>query len=689
MHEMGAAGSIPNKLTIDECKTMAGKHWNADVEKTFNTKKGEDGTISKEMFSAYCKSHHGLIIDSKGNAKKIKRRNNVHTEHYDVDPNFQPKVIKKSADARKRLENGLKDNSIFAGMKDEDMGTIIDALEEEHFEKGETIIEQGKHGDTFHVLIEGSVKILVDGEQVAEKKAPYAFGELSLIYDVERAATIVAQETSVAYKTDRLTFRKTLASQQSSKQVHRCEFLRKAPYFQGFSNHLINQIAEAMKELRLSAGEHVIKEGEVGKSFYIIWAGRVRVTKDKTEVKMLKDGDYFGERALLTGEKRAATCTAVTDSIFLELSKSTFDAMLGPLQALMEAESKRRDQHNEKTIKQASSRKATILKPIISSLSDLKVVRTIGTGTFGRVKFVQHKTTKQYMAMKCMLKAQIHAAHQEHNIMYERNCMAEMNHPFVLKLLGTFQDTDQLYMLLDVVMGGELWSLLYSKNVLARTIIGGIKENHARFYTACTLAGFAHIHSHGYAYRDLKPENLLVDSKGHIRICDFGFAKRLGPGEKTTTLCGTPEYLAPELVLSRGHNRAVDYWALGVFIYELITGNTPFYDNNQSRIFVKIINASKVLNFPSSLRPSIKDLVTKLLDPNPVLRLGMLRGNWEDIKQHVWFKGIDWKALEGSVYSAPWVPSIKSAHDDSNFDTFETTNHIPKFKGDQHVFKDF
>ena len=214
-------------------------------------------------------------------------------------------------------------------------------------------------------------------------------------------------------------------------------------------------------------------------------------------------------------------------------------------------------------------------------------------------------------------------------------------------------------------------------------------QNHARFYTACTLSGFAHIHAHGYAYRDLKPENLLVDRKGHIRICDFGFAKRLAPGEKTTTLCGTPEYLAPELVLSRGHNRAVDYWALGVFIYELITGNTPFYDSNQSRIFVKIINAAKVLSFPSSLRESAKDLITKLLDPKPVLRLGMLKGNWEDIKQHMWFNGIDWSALESKVYTAPWIPEIKSDHDDSNFDTFEASTHIPKFKGDQHAFKDF
>lgn len=672
---------------------MAGKHWTTDIEKTFNTKKSADGTISREAFLAYCRSHHGLEIDSQGKAKKVRRRNNVHTEHFEIDVNFKPKVIKKSADIRAVLTEGLAANSICRTLGRDDRNRIIDALEEEHFEKDNAIVEQGKHGDTFHVLVEGSVQIVVDGQVVVSKKdAPYAFGELSLIYDCERAATIVALTRCVAYKTDRMTFRKSLASQQSSKQVHRCEFLRKVPYFRVFSHHMVNQIAEAMREARVSKGENIINAGEEGNKFYIIWAGNVKVTKgeDETQIAMLKEGDYFGERALLTGEVRDATCTAATDVIFLELSKETFDNMLGPLQELMSTESQRRDDQNAVAMKKAAVRKtmSATLKPVISSLSDIRVMRTIGTGTFGRVKFVQHKDGR-VMAMKCMFKSQISAAQQENNIMYERNCMAEMNHPFVLKLFGTFQDADQLYMLLECVMGGELWSLLYSKDALQRTTLGGIRENDARFYVACTLSGFAHIHSHGYAYRDLKPENLLVDSDGHIRICDFGFAKCLEDGEKTTTLCGTPEYLAPELVLSRGHCRAVDYWALGVLVFELITGNTPFFDNNQSRIFIKIINSTKVLNFPAGLRPSVKDLVRKLLHPNPALRLGMLKGNWEEIKQHVWFKGIEFPRLDLKEYRAPWVPKVAAPLDDSNFDTFDKETHIPKFKGDHSVFKDF
>jgi len=692
---MGAGASIPDKLSVDDCKKLAGVHWNADIERTFNSKQDADGTISREAFQSYLLSHHDLELDiQKGTAKKVKRRNNVHTEHYDIDPNFKPKNIPKSIEISQQLEAGFKDHFLFKGLSRKDTRALVAALEEERFNPGDNITTQGEHGDTFHVLIEGEVSIIVDGKEVEKKKAPYAFGELSLIYDVVRAATIKSTTSCIAYATNRMTFRKTLASMQSSKQVHRCEFLRKMPYFQNFSNHLVNQIAEAMSELRVSRGEHIVKQGDVGKTFYIIWAGTVKVSQKgddgvSAELKELKAGDYFGERALIKGEPRVATCTAASDTVIcLALAKESFDAMLGPLEELMKKQSARQDKENAEAVSNAPPA-APKLKPVISSLSDVRVVRTIGTGTFGRVKFVQRKSDGLVMAMKCLLKSQIHAAHQEKNILYERNCMAEMNHPFVLKLIGTFQDQNQLYMLLEIVMGGELWSLLYSKSALQRTQIGGIKENDARFYIACTLAGFVHIHERGYTYRDLKPENLLVDKDGYIRICDFGFAKRLREGEKTATLCGTPEYLAPELVLSRGHNRGVDYWALGVLIYELITGNTPFFDNNQSRIFVKIINAAKVLSFPSGLRPSAQDLIRKLLDPNPALRLGMLRGKWEDIKQHIWFKGIDFPALEKKEYTSPWVPKVKTDLDDSNFDNFEGDGHIPKYKGDQSIFKDF
>jgi len=130
------------------------------------------------------------------------------------------------------------------------------------------------------------------------------------------------------------------------------------------------------------------------------------------------------------------------------------------------------------------------------------------------------------------------------------NAMAAMDHPFILKLCAAFQDRNQLYMVLEIVMGGELWSLMYQSDALPRTGLGGFQENHSRMYACNVLSGFQHIHAAGYAYRDLKPENLLLDSEGYIKIVDFGFAIKLKPDQKTQTLCGTPEYLAPEILLN-------------------------------------------------------------------------------------------------------------------------------------------
>ena len=203
------------------------------------------------------------------------------------------------------------------------------------------------------------------------------------------------------------------------------------------------------------------------------------------------------------------------------------------------------------------------------------------------------------------------------------------------------------------------------------------------------LAGFCHIHETGYAYRDLKPENLLLDTDGYIKIVDFGFAKRLGPGKKTQTLCGTPEYLSPELVLSRGHNRAVDYWALGILVYELICGGTPFADPDQSKIFMKIVHSQRCLQIPNGFPRDCKDLILKLLNPNPTLRLGMLRGDVMDIKNHRWFGGIDWSKLCAKRYQTPYQPKVANALDDRNFDEYDEDEHVVPFKEDQKMFEGF
>eukprot|EP00941_MAST-03F_sp_MAST-3F-sp1_P003558 g3558.t1 len=520
-----------------------------------------------------------------------------------------------------------------------------------------------------------------------------------------------------------MTFRRALALSSASSIQSRIEFLGKVPLLKDLQSFQISQIAAAMLRVTYEDGENVVVQGEDGSKFYIIEEGTVVVRQEKqgivTEVAKLTSGHFFGERALLKDEPRDASCCAVNgDVTCLVLDREHFDQLLGPLAKLIEEMSKSREKAQPENKKKHGNRveEDTVDDQILSekhrrqkekrekidSLAqleedlvtttleeDVRILRTIGTGTFGRVKFIEHTATKRVMALKCLPKGHLVDSHQVENVHSEKKCLSELSHPFISKLYGTWQDENQVYMFLELVQGGELWSVMYQSDVLPRTRFGGFKENNARMYIAIVLTGFCHIHDYGYAYRDLKPENLLLDKDGYLKIVDFGFAKFLEKGKKTQTLCGTPEYLSPELVLSKGHDRAVDFWALGILTYELLCGGTPFADSDQSKIFMKIVHSQRCLQIPNGFPRDCKDLILKLLTPNPTLRLGVLRGGQEDVRGHRWFGGIDWKKLASKRYQAPYQPKIANVYDDRNFDEYDEDNEIEQYTGDQELFAGF
>lgn len=188
---------------------------------------------------------------------------------------------------------------------------------------------------------------------------------------------------------------------------------------------------------------------------------------------------------------------------------------------------------------------------------ELTILATIGTGTFGRVKLVQHAATKRVLALKAMTKAQIVSSHQERNIMNEKNILGACSHPFVLEQVCTYQTRDELFILMEIVQGGELWTYIYEKtSLMPRTKAGGLNVKDAQFYSGCVISAFKYIHGMGVAYRDLKPENLLMDHKGYLKVIDFGFAKHIPftkngrPQAKSFTLCGTPGNLKLSLCQS-------------------------------------------------------------------------------------------------------------------------------------------
>ncbi|XP_011492783.1 cAMP-dependent protein kinase catalytic subunit PRKX [Oryzias latipes] len=292
------------------------------------------------------------------------------------------------------------------------------------------------------------------------------------------------------------------------------------------------------------------------------------------------------------------------------------------------------------------------------SLEELDTVATVGTGTFGRVFLVREQKSKAFYALKQMKIADVIRLKQEQHVHNEKEVLSEVNHPFLIRLLWTHHDERFLYMLMDFVAGGELFSYLRSR--------GRFSNAAGLFYTSEIVCAIEYLHSKLIVYRDLKPENILLDAEGHIRLTDFGFAKKLS--DRTWTLCGTPEYLAPEVIQSKGHGRAVDWWALGILVFEMLAGYPPFFDDNPFGIYQKILSGK--LDFPRHLDFYVKDLIKKLLVIDRARRLGNMKNGADDVKKHRWFKTVDWEAVPLRKLKPPINPKVSHEGDTSNFDVY-------------------
>ena len=315
-----------------------------------------------------------------------------------------------------------------------------------------------------------------------------------------------------------------------------------------------------------------------------------------------------------------------------------------------------------KKIKEPAPQVSSSLEPRrgqeFKSLDEFEILETLGTGTFGRVRLVKHKSTGKYFALKALKKSEVIRLKQVEHIRSEKDILYRIDHALIVHLFATFVDETSLYMLMEYVAGGEIFSHLRER--------GRFSTDTSRFYAASIISAIQYLHSKDIIYRDLKPENLLLDYRGFLKVTDFGFAKVVT--DRTWTLCGTPEYLAPEIIQSKGHGKSADWWALGILIYEMLAGYPPFYDENPFGIYQKIL-ANK-LEFPRHFDVHAKDLVKKLLQSDRTKRLGCLKNGAEDIKKHKWFKGHDWVALNQQGQQPPIVPNVKGEGDTQNFDKY-------------------
>jgi len=410
-------------------------------------------------------------------------------------------------------------------------------------------------------------------------------------------------------------------------------------------------------------GDVIVREGEKGDIFYLIESGTVEVFKKdsgKEPVATLTAGQFFGERSLLSEDVRQATCIAASDVQCLFLMREDFVLMLGDLQELLDGKVTRDDDETPPNDECVKSGEKTKLE-----LKDLETKCTLGVGAFGRVKLVKvnsngDKSGKvETYALKCLSKTSIVENGLQDHVLNEKAIMSELNHPFILSFHCAMQDEKCIYFLLEVLLGGELF-----KSLRAET---QFPETWSRFYAASVLLAFCQIHVRKIAYRDLKPENLVMDNDGYLKIVDFGLAKKV-EGGKTWTLCGTPDYLAPEVILNEGHDWAVDYWALGVLIYEMTAGSPPFYADDPMEVYEKILSGHVMV--PPHFSRGVSDLVRKLLKTYQSKRLGRTRGGTAAVMKHKWFSGFDWDALLKKKLKVPIKPKLSSPEDSSNFDEY-------------------
>ena len=455
--------------------------------------------------------------------------------------------------------------------------------------------------------------------------------------ECEEDVVVRSESADVAYisKSD---FESTLGGSLAlaSKQNATLSILSSMNLLRPLAQDHLRRLVQVLNLRSYGPGEFIVKQHEKGDSFFIVESGEVQVIKDGVAIRTIRKMDYFGERAVLSGEERSASIRAVDKVTCWELRRTDFQRLI-----------------DAKACKQLLKR--IEMQDDSISLRDLIYVKTLGRGTFGIVMLAIHPTTRQLYAVKSINKEKIRLHNLRENLLTERNTLRQLDHAFVVKLVKTGKDLGHLYFVMEYVRGKDLFDAL-------REIEGVLSARDAKFYVACLLLILEYLHDRDIIHRDLKPENIVLDEEGYPKLIDFGTAK-LVKG-RTYTVIGTPHYMAPEVIGGRGYSVMADYWSVGVLLFEMVCGRVPFgeEEENPVRIYEHILRSKLV--YPSWISPqsisTTAPIIETLLNRNPSLRLS---GSMERFKKNPWFNDISWvsnrqdELLDREV-SPPYVPQL-------------------------------
>ncbi|XP_078494369.1 cGMP-dependent protein kinase 1-like isoform X1 [Ciona intestinalis] len=638
----------------------------------------------------------------------------ISAENRSSNKSLHVEAVPKTTTQVAQIKRALNSNVFLKGLDANQVEQLMDCMSLQTVSAGSEIIAEGEYGTHMYVLDKGQVEVYhkKSGERshVIDLNPGTVFGELAILYNCKRTAYVEAKTDVTIWSIDRQLFQTVVKKSGQSKRDEYVRLLRTVDRLKSLSENKLLRIADCLEQTTFRMGDYIIRQGDSGDTFYVIQEGKVKVTQNKTGFfnKMksreedflcnMEKGEYFGERALLTEDKRAANVIADSDVVtLLMLDRQAFSSLIGSLaevgktpsvpQLPLEAEGNSHLDETDGRLRELAAvpeedeehvlsegnhlaPKVTIVTRLSGAtesvlkrtkLEDLKVIRILGQGGFGCVKLVQVPGLSNCaFALKAIRQAKIVKTGQQQHVLAEKNIMLAAKSPFIARLYRTYKDSSRIYMLMDAYLGGEMYGVLKR--------MGSLDETAARFCAGCVLEALSYLHERGIVYRDLKPENLMLDHRGYVKLVDFGFAKRVRFGFKTWTFCGTPEYFPPEILSNAGHDFSADYWSYGILIYELLTRTTPFFAGDDMTVYEGILGGIEGVKFSKRVKRSAELLIRNLCKLEPRDRLGYQKGGVNDIRKHRWFHGFDWQGLRTTSIKSPFKVHIKNAVDTKNFE---------------------
>ena len=502
------------------------------------------------------------------------------------------------------------------------------------FKGKEVVFEKGTSlSNKLIIVLEGGLMNKITGTFEAKRYEFLFEKELYENLPIVINQDLIAEPDCFIAQIDYVKFQEVLGGniqniQNKSKQQYSFDQIA---FFKNLSEDKLEILQSKLKIEKFDNGRKIISQGEIGDKFYIIKTGRVDFFVNSKYVRSLNENEEFGERSLIINEKRSATAIANGNVVLYSLTANAFKSILEP--NLIEY-----------------FQKKFYLEDNTIELKDLDNIKELGSGNFGFVNLVRSRKNKQLYAIKAENLYQIKKEKLESCVELEKNVLLKVDHPFIMKMVKYLKNDYCIFFLMEYIKGKELWEVIRE--------IGLLNKEQTQFYGGSMLLAIDYLHSKKIIYRDIKPENIMVNDMGYIKIIDFGTVKEIK--ERTSTIIGTPHYMAPEIVRGAGYSFQVDIWSIAICIYEFFCGKLPFGEDYDDPMDVYRAVSKEDLEFPNFVHDEkFCNLMIKMLKKSPTNRLW----KFKQIKEDPYFEDFEWNKLISLSLPPPYKIKFKKEKD--------------------------